>query len=85
MRIDETVRRAERAPEDVVRPKLGHQLRDVFGRNPFDVGDTKRILPFAICFQIRKMIFICRAKEITMRSIIRRVAHHIVELRKEVD
>src|SRR2546426_10114574 len=31
------------------------------------------------------MIFVRRAEEISMRSIIRRVAHHVVELRKEVD
>src|SRR3989442_9878569 len=31
------------------------------------------------------MIFVRRAEKISMRSIIRRVAHHVIEPRKEVD
>ena len=85
MRIDETICRAERAAKNIVRPKLRHHRHDVFRRNPFNVSHTERILPFAVCFQISKMIFVRRAEEISMRSIIRRVAHHVVELRKEVD
>ena len=85
MRIDKTVRRAERAAKNVVNAKLGHHRHDVFRRNPFNVSHTERVLTFAVCFQISKMSFVRRAEEISMRSIVRRVAHHVVELRKEVD
>src|SRR5207249_10411097 len=47
-----------------------HHFYDVFGRNPFDVSYAERILPFAICFQVSKMIFVCRAEQIAMCSIV---------------
>src|SRR6266567_2613553 len=85
VRIDKTVSRAERAAKNVVRPKLRHHLHDVFRRDPFDVPHAERILPFTIRFQVSKMIFVCRAEEITMCAIIGRMTDDFIELRKEVD
>src|SRR2546423_72703 len=85
VRIDKSIRRTKCATENIVDAKLRHHLQNVLRSNPFDISDPQSILPFAISFQIGKMIFIRRTEQITVRAVIRRVPYNLFKLREEVD